>query len=134
LFLNEISDPGDLILTLGQPQVEYYSERGTENPKVWAEADPNDEGHFESTLKKIREEENMRFILISFSEPGYPGWMRAMQGINGQVSTWEIPFMDTKIDFSTGERDIKQEKSYEDITFRLRDIKQEIFVYEIIRT
>jgi len=137
LFLKEISNEGDWVITLGQPQVEFYSERKTVNPKIWAEEDVNSPNHFQATLEKIKQNPQMRYIIISFSEPGYPDWMRKIQyaNINGQttLATWEIPFMETKIDFINQQQDIKQSKAYNGITFILVDVKQEVFIYEIQR-
>ncbi len=50
---------------------------------------------------------------------------------NTRVSIWEIPFMDTRIDFRTGEQDIKTEKTYRNIQFKLIAIKEDVFIYEI---
>ncbi len=131
-FLKEISNKEDLVLTLGQPQVEYYSERKTLNARVWA-ADPKlmeVQEHFDATLKKIEETPDLRFLVISFTEPAYPDWMC---NCGDSASTWEIPFMATKIDFSAGTQDIKEQISYGNLTFKLITVKQEVFIYEIIR-
>ncbi len=133
-LLSQISNKDDVVLTMGQPQVEYYSERKTANAKIWVNASVESEEHFYKTADKLRENKNVRFILISFSEPGYPLWMKKeIYAPDGKIAMWEIPFMQTKIDFSTGEQQINQEGKYEDLTFKLVDVKEEVFIYEIIR-
>ncbi len=129
LYLKEISQEGDLVITLGQPQIEYYSERSTLNSKTIAQADVSSMEHFEQSLEKIRSDENIKYIIISFSEPGHPAWMKTSSN-----TKWEIPFMETLIDFSTQKQDIKQEKTYAGITFTLADIKEDIFIYKISRS
>ncbi len=134
LLLKEISNKDDVILTMGQPQVEYYSERKTVNAKVWVNASPDKEEHFYKSVDKMKEDENVRYILISFSEPGYPLWMKNVEySSDGKMTAWEIPFMGTKIDFITGEQKINKEGKYDNIIFKLVDVKQEVFVYEILR-
>ena len=39
--------------------------------------------------------------------------------------------MDTTIDFTTGQQDIKKSKTYGNITFELLDVKQDVFIYKI---
>ena len=46
---------------------------------------------------------------------------------------WEIPFMDTKVDFLNNIQDVKQSKSYGDLTFNLVGVKQDVFIYKIVR-
>ena len=129
IFIKENSAPSDIVLTKGQPQVEFYSERSTLDASAFIDEDRTSEEHFYTSLNAIKANPDIRFILITFTEPNYPDWMKKQT-----QSSWEIPFMDTKIDFATGQQDIKQEKSYDEITFRLRDVKQEVFIYEIIRS
>lgn len=136
LYLKGIVGENDIIWTLGQPQVEYYSERSTVNARVWAEGYSleNNTQHFEATMQKIKEHPEVRFIVITFSEPAYPAWaQRTINTQDGRVAVWEIPFMQTKIDFSTGQEQINEEGRYENLTFKLIDVKQEVFIYEIIR-
>mgnify|MGYP001571779780 CR=1 FL=1 len=60
--------------------------------------------------------------------------MKKIQYTNdGQIAVWEIPFMDTKIDFINQQQDIKRAATYGNITFMLLDIKGDVFIYEIIR-
>ena len=134
LFLKETSNKEDVIWTLGQPQVEYYSERKTVNAWKWVNASRESEEHFYQTMDKLNEEESVRYLLITFSESGYPVWARKVSyASNGQTPIWEIPFIETKIDYSTGQQQINQEGSYGDLTFKLINIKQEVFLYEIVR-
>lgn len=133
LFLKEISNKDDIILTMGQPQVEYYSERKTVNARKFVEEDQYSEEHFYQSMERLKEEENIRYILITFSEPGYPLWMKKDTYAQNELIAWEIPFMQTKMDFTTGEQRINEEATYENMTFKLVNIKQEVFLYEIIR-
>ncbi len=133
LLLKEISNKEDKILTMGQPQVEYYSERKTVHARKFVDEDQYSEEHFFKSIEKLKGED-IRYVLITFSEPGYPSWMTTFNyNENGQIISWEIPFMDTKIDFATGQQQILQTKSYGEMTFNLIDVKQEVFIYEIIR-
>jgi uncharacterized protein (DUF486 family) len=128
ISLKDISQEQDLIIALGQPQVEYYSERSTLNSRAIAEADPNSMEHFEQSLEKIRSDSSIKYLIIPFTEPN-PSWMAINSG-----TKWEIPFMDTVIDFSTQTQDIKQTKTYDGITFTLVDLKEDVFIYRISRS
>ena len=135
IFLKEVSSKGDLVITLGQPQIEYYSERKTLNSKTFAEIEVSDPSHFQRTLDKIRENPNVKYILISFSEPAHPEWMKKVYySDGGGIAAWQIPFMDTTVDFINQKQDIKQSKTYEDLTFTLIDLKGDVFIYKIERT
>ena len=135
LFLKETSSQNDLIITAPQPQVAYYSERRVIHPRDFA----NWTGEKETVpqdlfFQKLRENPEKKYLVISFSEPGYPLWMRRIeQGQAGQP-IWTIPFMDTLIDFSSGQQTVVESKTFEDITFTLIGIKQDIFVYRIDST
>jgi len=133
LFLKEISSPNEKIITLGQPQIEYYSERGTHHPKGWVNQERNNEYPFEIMLEKIRENPDTKYIVVSFLEPNPPYWMRREIITNGQLVGWEIPFMNTTLNFVTGNHDIKQSLTYEDITFNIINTNQDVFIYEIDR-
>ena len=135
LFLKEIASKEDKILTLSQPQVEYYSERSTLNARVWA-GDPRQLGtsaHFDATLLKIQETPSLRFLVIAFLEGAYPEWACNCNNW-AQSNIMEIPFMDTRVELNTGQQDIKPEISYGNLTFKLITIKNEVFVYEISRS
>lgn len=134
LLLKQISNKEDVILTMGQPQVEYYSERKTANARAFVNVSHETEEHFYKTVDRLKEEENVKYILISFSEPTYPLWMKK-EGYtaDGRIASWEIPFMQTKIDFTTGEQQINRAGSYDTLSFELVDVKQEVFIYEIKR-
>ena len=135
LLLKEISGEEDKIITLGQPQVEYYSERGTIHAREWVDADSASPEHLAKTLEKIKETPNAKYLVISFSEPGYPDWMKRIGTVNmnGQIliATWEIPFMETKIDLINNKQDIKAGGTIEGVTFTLVDIKRDVFIYKI---
>ncbi|MDP4039351.1 MAG: glycosyltransferase family 39 protein [Candidatus Pacearchaeota archaeon] len=128
LFIKQISDQDDIIITRGMPQVAYYSERNAVNIQDWASPGGIGLATLDDNLNKIRQTPEAKYLIITFSEPGYPEWAR---NANPQTS-WEIPFMATKIDLRTQEQDIKQEASFEDITFKLIEIKEEVFIYKII--
>ena len=74
---------------------------------------------------------NLRFLLVSFWEPGHPEFMAKTTLIQNQIAKWEIPFMNTTIDFTTGNQDIKQEQTYGNINFELVNILDRVFVYKI---
>ncbi|MDP2672976.1 MAG: hypothetical protein Q8O84_04140, partial [Nanoarchaeota archaeon] len=125
LFVKEISSPEDIIISQAVPQTIYYSERKVMEPGRVAGA-VGDNFTFESFLEKIKDFSEAKYFLVSFSEPNYPIWAKR------QTTTfWEIPFMDTNIDFTTGQQNIKQEKTYGNITFKLIALKQDVFIYEI---
>lgn len=128
LYLKENTDLNDKVLTLGQPQVEYYSERSTVHARNFVDADPSSEEHFYKTIEKLKTEIDVNYLIISFSEPGYPSWMRRQTQM-----TWEIPFMESKIDFANKVQDIKQEKIFDNIKFTLIDVKEDVFIYRIER-
>jgi len=50
------------------------------------------------------------------------------------LSKWEIPFMNTTIDFVNQKQEVKLEKTYGNITFKLLAIKQDAFIYNITRS
>ncbi|MCH7568282.1 MAG: hypothetical protein IIA87_02570 [Nanoarchaeota archaeon] len=133
LYVKGISTEDDIIISQPVPQTIYYSERKVLQPEQLVGVEGKDYT-FEEFLEKVRENTDVKYIFVSFSEPGHPEWMKQIRYQNGQISAWEIPFMDTKIDFSTGQQDIKQSKTYEDITFTLLNVKQDVFIYEIIRS
>ena len=139
LYLKEIANEDDLIISVPEPQTEYYAERIVVHPVRligWNGTDAD--VPMESVMEKIRENKKIKYFLVSFSEPHHPVWMMKTYyaNQNGQtvMAGWEIPFMETKIDFINNQQDIKQEKTYGDITFKLLNIKQDVFIYEIIRT
>jgi len=140
LYLNQVSNVNDVIISVPIPQAAYYSERFVVNPASLFNRVHNDEVSLEEFISKLEQNNSIKYLLISFSEPNHPSWMRNEQeeyayDSNGQVirAKLEIPFMDTIINFQTGEQKITQEKTYNDITFKLIQIKQDVFIYEILR-
>lgn len=139
LYVKEISDLGDEILSVPVPQVEYYAERKTFEPTHFVNKTSPPNVTFEESLAAIEKEKALKYIIITFSEPNHPAWMRtetyAQNPTTGQVgyATWQIPFMNTTIDFVNGRQDIKQSMKYDNIQFNLLTIKQDAFVYEIQR-
>ncbi len=137
LYLKDNANENDIILSVPEPQTEYYSEKHVINPNKWGYWERYNIP-FEPFLDAIRNDTNVKYLVISFSEPNHPEWMKKVNygNINGQitVASWEIPFMDTKIDFLNNVQDIKQSKSYGDLTFNLVTVKQDVFIYKITRT
>lgn len=135
LYLKDKSAKDDIIVSVAVPQVAYYAERDVRQPdKISGWNGAGEELPFEDFLAALNKLPEAKYFLISFSQVGHPAWMTTINGINGQVTAWEIPFMETKIDFATNMQDIKKSKSYGNITFNLLEVKQEVFIYEIKRT
>lgn len=136
LYLKDNVNENDIILSVPEPQTEYYSEKHVINPNKWGYWERYNIP-FEPFLDAIRNDTNVKYLIVSFSEPNHPEWMKKVNyaNINGQtvIASWEIPFMDTKIDFINKVQDVKQSKSYGDLTFELIVVKQDVFVYRIIR-
>lgn len=140
LFLKETASDDDIILVVPVPQTAYYSEK----PNVininqfvnWT--GNNYEMPFELALEKIKETPEAKYLIVTFSEPNHPYWMKkpiiAQDPSTGQqrLAGWQIPFMNSTI--LSNKQDIKQEVSYGNITFKLLTIKQDALVYEIIRS
>ena len=134
LYIKEISSQEELVVSIAVPQVVYYAEMDVIQPdKVAGWTGVGEELPLDDFLEGLKDYPQAKYLLISFLEIANPPWMttRALQ--NGQIAALEIPFMDTKIDFVNNIQDIKQEKSYGDITFRLLNIKQEVLIYQIER-
>ena len=127
LFLKETSNEEDIIISQPVPQTIYYSERKVMQPEHIAGIVGSNYllGDFLNGLEKNI---NAKYLFISFSEPGYPDWMKQQTPL-----LWKIPFMDTTIDFETGQQNIRQSITYEKVTFTLIDVKQDVFIYEIKR-
>jgi hypothetical protein len=130
LLLAEISEPEDIIISIPRPQPAYYAERRFLQPQ---EIYNKNLTQFQTTLEDFLnalnkpENKNVKFLIITLSEPNHPDWMKI------QTSTSvKFPFLDTIIDFQTGEQKIEQSKSYGNITFNLITIKKDAFVYKII--
>jgi len=133
LYLKDNAKENDIILSVPEPQTEYYSERNVINPNKWGYWERYNIP-FEPFLDAIRNDTNVRYLLVSFSEPNHPEWMRNSNEDIIKTGAWEIPFMDTKIDFINQVQDVKQSKTYGDLTFTLIQVKQDVFIYEITRT
>ena len=141
LVIKDISSPEDIIISIPRPQPAYYSERQVLQPQeIYNKSINNPQGTFEDFLNALSkpENKNVKYIIVSFSEPVSPAWIMKQsyyQDSSGQVkvSKWEIPFMDTVIDFQNNNQDIKQLKDYDSIQFSLLSIKDECFIYKINR-
>ena len=126
-YVKEISNSEDIIVSQPVPQTIYYSERKVLQPEHIANATGSNYilGDF---LKGLEASPNAKYLLISFSEPGYPDWMKQQTS-----NLWYIPFMDTTIDFTTGQQNIRPSIKYQNTTFTLLEVKQDVFIYEISR-
>ena len=134
IYIKENSNENDIIVSVAVPQVIYYAERNVVQPDKIAEwTGAGEQLPFENFMQALKNFPNAKYFLVSFSQTGNPDWMTRVYGNNGQVTVWEIPFMDTKIDFANQQQEIKRDKTYDTITFTLLDIKQDVFIYEIKR-
>ena len=126
-YVKEISSSNEIIISQPAPQTIYYSERKVLQPEQIANITGSNYilGDFLNGLEK---NPNAKYLLISFSEPGYPDWMKQQS-----QNLWSIPFMDTTIDFTTGQQNIRPFIKYQNTTFTLLDVKQDVFIYEISR-
>ena len=129
LYLNEISNPEDIIFSVPRPQVVYYSERSVLAPWELLGV-PNSETTLNDFLVAIQEQEhqNIKYLIVTFSEQNHPEWM-----LKRTATAIEIPFMDSSINLQTQQQIINQKKSYNNITFNLLTIKGDALVYEINR-
>ena len=128
LFLKQLSNPEEIIISIPIPQTIYYSEGKVINPANLLNKTSNQDFSFEEFLSKLSENTKVKYIIVTFSEPGHPDWMQQQSS-----NFWSIPFMDTTINFTNNKQDIKQEKTYGNLTFKLIALKQDAFVYEVIR-
>ncbi len=134
LFIKEISDENDVIISQPVPQTIYYSERNVLQPEQIT-GKTGKQYSIDDFMKGLANNPRAKYLLISFSEPGHPDWMVKTYSNNGVVYGWEIYFLDTRIDFSAQAQDVKQTKTFDNgITFNLIGIKQDVFIYEITRT
>jgi len=141
LFVKDISEPTDIIITLSVPQTTYYAERRAFTPLMYMDLVRKgfieEDITFGQVLEKIKQNQSTRFMIITYSEPNHPPWMRNIQygNVGGQtvMTKWEIPFMNSSIDLTTGEQNIVKSKTFDDITFELIYGQYDAFVYEIKR-
>jgi len=139
LFVNEIASKEDKIITASLPQAAYYSDRSVIYPAGLL-GEGNSEISQDEFLAEVEKDPDLKYLIITFSEPNYPDWMVSVQHFRndqtGQtgVGLWEIPFLDTRINFVTGEQDIKQSVSFGELEFRIVNVIGDAFIYEIVRT
>jgi len=131
-YVKEISSPEDVIVSVAVPQVVYYAERKTVQPDKIANWE-NSQVPLDKFLEKLKEMPEAKYLFVSLSQVGHPDWMLKLYGVNGQITGWEIPFMDTKADLATNKQDIRQSKVYGDITFELLNVKSDVLIYTIKR-
>jgi uncharacterized membrane protein len=142
LFLKEISQTDEIIIAKPVTQIAYYSERKSIQPEDFVEwKGKGTEVPFELFLEKLKQIPEVGYILVSFSQPNHPYWMQKIEYARNQqgqtvMAQWQIPFMNTTIDFRTGQQDIKKEAVYEEygLKFELLTIKgQDVFIYKVQR-
>lgn len=139
LYLKNVANESDLIIVAPQPQASYYSERRVIHPSKlagWNESGATTP--FDLFLSSLEKTPEAKYLIVTFSEPNHPEWMQKITYAqsNGQtvMAKWEIPFMETSVDFTTGAQDIKPGIQYSNgIGFKLLTIKEDAFVYEITR-
>jgi len=138
LFIKSHSSQTDKVISVPAPQPAYYAERDIIRPFELFENKSNKDIAFDEFLNKIKDREDIRFIIVTFSEPNHPQWMRYDEYYarpdNGQniLIAWHIPFMNSSVNLLTGESDLKQEQTYGNITFKFAYGRNDAFVYEII--
>ncbi len=141
LYLKEIAGPSDTFISVAVPQPAYYGELPGTRPWEFINKETPQETSLEEFLEELQKEEhkNVRFLIVTFSEPNHPEWMRQEEYTQhpqtGQVvfSKWKIPFMDSTIDFLNNEQDIKESKTYGNLEFRLLQVFEDSFLYGIVR-
>jgi len=133
LRIKEISQEDEIVIAMSAPQISYYSERTVKRPRDLLGINDTNNVSFEPVLEKIKENPKIRYIIVSFSEPNHPDWMRNNDNEIAQSGKGRIPFMDSEVNFATGQQDIKQSKTYDKINFELIDVKNEVLIYEISR-
>jgi len=132
LYIKDLTSKEDVIISQSSPQTIYYSERIVERPSQISEWETNDVP-LERFIEKLHERPDAKYLFVSFSEPNHPEWMKRIESSGGRITAWEIPFMDTRIDFITGQQNVVETKTYGNITFKLDSLKGDIFIYEIQR-
>jgi len=139
LYIKEISNSDDIIISVPTSQPAYYAERQVAYPAYFLNKTSSSETTFEEFLQKVQKNESVKYIIVTFSEPNHPDWMRHDEFIQDQItgqmtySKISIPFSQTTIDFATGAQNIPPEVSYGNIKFKLLEIYGDAFVYEIVR-
>lgn len=131
IYLKDISSESEKIIGLPAPQLAFYSERSVFRPRDLLGINDTNNVPFDPVLEKIKSDQDLKYLVVSFSEPNHPDWMRNSDVNIQQTGTMKIPFMDTTVNLQNGKQDIKQEGSYGEITFKLLKIEQEVFIYEI---
>jgi hypothetical protein len=130
LFIKDVSQPTDIIFSVPNSQPSYYAERKVVTPMEFTNSEGNVQTTFNSFISEIKKPENnnVKYFIVTFSEPGHPLWMRA--DFEDRI---EIPFMDTTISKISNAHQILNTKTYDNIEFRLLTIQEDAFVYEIAR-
>ena len=141
LYLKQNSNLQDVIISVPVPQTAYYSERPSLSPAGLTNKSYNGNVSFDEFLKAIKDNARVRYVIVSFSEPNHPEWMRNEsieifqnpQTGQAYIGKWQIPFMNTTIDFVNQKQDLKEEVTYGDLKFKLIKTTQDSFIYEIKR-
>jgi len=133
LYLKANSLPTDVIAIIPKPQMAYYAERSVITPA-------NDTNKlekyttFDEFMTKLHQQENITYVVVTFSEPNHPEFMRKdYYNNNGQIIAIQIPFMNTTFDFVNQKQQVTPSMNYGDITFDLVTVKEDAFVYRITR-
>ena len=132
LRIKEVSQENEIVIAMPAPQLSYYSERTVKRPRDLLGINDTNNVPFEPVLEKIKENPQIKYIIVSFSEPNHPDWMRNNDNDIAQIGKGKIPFMESEVNFATGQQDIKQSKTYDNVTFKIIDVKNEVLIYEII--
>jgi len=136
LYLHDIVAENEAIIGYPTPQIAYYSERNVVDPE-WIIGKPSVESSPEEFLNAIQKNEDIKYLVIYLFEPGWPSWMLHLNYVTTAsgtvISGWEIPFMDTSVDFVNQKQNILEEKTYGNLKFKLLAIKQDVLIYEIER-
>jgi len=144
LYLKEIAPEDAITISIPVPQPAYYAEREFWNPRDWLKESPDaptpspDAIKLDQFLDAVRKNERVKYMIVTLSEPNHPPWMRtdyyAQNPQTGQTvyAKFEIPIMNSSVDFTTGKQDIKTTMSYPGLTFNLLTIKDDAFLYEIV--
>lgn len=128
LYIKSISEEDAIVLTYPVPQTAYYAERRVYHPIDDFDKEPN--LNLEGFLE-VAKRSQADYFIISFSDPGQLDWMKKVYQTPEGGIVWEIPFMESTVNFATGSQEVKTSKTYGDTTFTLLNVKQDTFIYGI---
>jgi len=137
LFIKENSNPDDILVTISTSQASYYAEREIIDPRLSLSGSLSPNITLDEFISVLKKHEKARYLIITFSEPNYPSWMRQEEYIQdpntGQVmfSKWKLPFLGVEIDFTNNQQKATEEVTYNSVKFKLVGVFSDAFVYEI---